>query len=375
MHADVAIIGGGPAGAAAAIRAARLGLSTVVLESSPVHGFHIGETVPPDIQALLSKLDIWPAFLADRHCAAGGTCSAWGEADLAWQDALISVHGSGWRLDRLKFDAMLLAQADAAGAQVLRGFRVAHVDRMKESWQVTGDSQTVSANFLVEASGRPAAFARCLGAKRVQIDRLLAVFAVLASHSARMLHTLIESAECGWWYAAQLPDGKAVISLFTDADILRRTRATRPEVWCRLLADTKHVSALFGEPSLPPRIMVASAASHCLDHLCGDSWIAVGDAATAWDPLASAGICLALRSGIEAAERIAQGTADALRDYQHTMQLRFKRFLFERRSCYSLESRWPTSEFWERRSGVHLRGRSSFSALPTAATSFSSLRP
>ena len=50
---DVVVIGGGPAGAAAALSLAHMGRSVAMLERSCYEAPRIGETVPPSIQPLL----------------------------------------------------------------------------------------------------------------------------------------------------------------------------------------------------------------------------------------------------------------------------------------------------------------------------------
>jgi len=355
---DLAIIGGGPGGAATAIRAAELGLPTVLVEAAPAPSFRIGETVPPDIEPVLRRLGVWERFLRDGHLPCAGACSAWAGPELAWQDGFTSRYGGGWHLDRAKFDGMLIEAAESAGATILRGERTAAVQRTPGGrWRLSLASRgpSLRARFLVDASGRPAVFARRLGALRVRADRLVAAFAALPIDAGlpEVAHTVVESFEQGWWYAARVPGGNAVVSLFTDADIARRV-STSALAWHDLLVRTRHIYPMLGRPAPPRRVSLASAASQCLNPLHGPGWVAVGDAATAWDPLASAGIFHALQAGREAAEAVAGalgGDSHGLEIYSRAVQQRFMRFLFERRWYYALETRWSTSEFWRRRAG------------------------
>ena len=97
---DVAVIGGGPAGAVAAFELASNGLKTILLESEISPAPKIGETLPPEARSVLQSLGLWEAFLDDGHLASVGICSAWNSAALAERDFIFNPYGCGWQLDR-----------------------------------------------------------------------------------------------------------------------------------------------------------------------------------------------------------------------------------------------------------------------------------
>ena len=94
--------------------------------------------------------------------------------------------------------------------------------------------------------------------------------------------------------------------------------------------------------------------------MAGEKWIAVGDAASAFDPIASQGIYKALSDGLEAARAIAaylRGSRDALDAYRAMVTERFEAYLENRNYFYRLENRWPASAFWSRRRARTTYGR------------------
>jgi flavin-dependent dehydrogenase len=350
---DAAVLGGGPAGIAAAIALSRAGLRAVVIEESDYGAFRIGETVPPDLRSVLRELGAWESFARDGHLPSSGNGSAWGSAGLEVRDAFLDPRGHGWHLDRARFDATLAAEAQRAGAEVKTRTRLIQGDRQGDAWSLflKGPSGTsrLAADWIVDASGRGAAFARRHGARRLHRDRLVACFAVFAwpdRGAPADLHTLIEAAEDGWWYTARLPGDRAVVSWMSDGDLVRRDGLHRRDPWIERLGRTRHVRELLRGAALRSDVAVRAAASHCLDRAAGDGWIAVGDAACAFDPLSSAGIVTGLRSGLEAARAVA---GSALAEYDARVQRRFAAYLDGRREQYALEARWPESAFWQRR--------------------------
>jgi flavin-dependent dehydrogenase len=87
----------------------------------------------------------------------------------------------------------------------------------------------------------------------------------------------------------------------------------------------------------------------------GESWLAVGDAASVQDPVLAQGIVKALSDGEAAGTAIAAGLAQAsaapLLAYQDGVFARFRDALRLRRHLYGLERRWPAAPFWRNRRG------------------------
>ena len=94
--------------------------------------------------------------------------------------------------------------------------------------------------------------------------------------------------------------------------------------------------------------LLRQAARYCdrSEPVAGESWLTVGDAAAAHDPIAGQGILWALESGIAGAEAILTSTAGA---YATAIGERFERYLATRAAYYGLEDRWPDAPFWRRR--------------------------
>jgi flavin-dependent dehydrogenase len=100
---------------------------------------------------------------------------------------------------------------------------------------------------------------------------------------------------------------------------------------------------------------VVAANSSRLSRFGGKNWLAVGDAAVAFDPLSGQGVYRALESGVCAArtiQRLLLGDSTALQSYANETIESFDRYLNMRDRFYDHEKRWQRTPFWHRRSSA-----------------------
>lgn len=359
---DVAVVGGGPGGAATALALNQLGHSVVIVERSNYEKNRIGETLPPNIQRLLVNLDVWDRFSAQNHARAVGIRSAWGHAELYDNDFIHNPYGSGWHVDRARFDEMLVLAAEQTGTHVCRGAQVVScLQCLDGDWQIDivsdGRRKNLKAKFVVDATGRAALVARHQGVKRMIIDRLIAVVAFFSGTQERSAchFTLIEASAGGWWYSALLPDSRIVAAYMTDADLDVANQLRFPWRWQDQLNRTTHTRARVQRRSLDSELRIFAANTSRVERFTGSNWLAVGDAAITFDPLSSQGVYKALLSGLRAARSINahfSGVNSALLDYTASLEDEFKNYLKTRSYYYQREVRWPASVFWQRRASV-----------------------
>ena len=363
-HHAVVIVGGGTAGCATAIALAARGVKDVtVVDMLPEPAWRIGEAIPPAARPVLERLGLWDEFTAQGHLPSAGSCASWGKAELGYNDFVLAGQGKGWHLDRAAFDTMLAAKVCAGGGRIMRGLRLREAERGGDKNYVLtfeecdGARSQIVANFLVDATGIAAGAARRLRVVRNQIDCIAVVSAIFNLNAPATVpsQALLEACEYGWWYAARIPGARMIAALAVEpsrhrdysghADFLAALRATR-----HVAQWFERGKAALGENLKPETALAPSA---ILSNVAGPRWLAVGDAASAYDPISAQGILKALCDSEAAAEAISAFLATddktPLLAYQDAVFARFRDYLRLRRHFYELESRWPRAPFWQSR--------------------------
>jgi len=269
-----------------------------------------------------------------------------------------SHDGPGWHVDRARFDAMLSQAAERHGARIYRRAELATiVAGGDDGWELDLTQckrrRRVRAKLVVDASGRAAILARRFAGRRIICDRLIGVvgFFAAAGAAAQQL-TLIEADAGGWWYSALLPGSGAVAAYMTDADLYAQANRRGRDYWRRAFGNTAVIQSCLDLRALKFPPVVVAAHSSRSRFVAGANWLAVGDAAVAYDPLSSQGIYKALESGLRSADAIRRyldGDRAALQEYASSIEREFAEHIRLRRQYYSYVRRWPDSVFWKRR--------------------------
>lgn len=354
MRADAVIVGGGPAGCAAALGLARGGGQVVLLERGPSH--KPGEIIEPMIRLPLSELGLLESFEALNSLQLAGSLSIWDSDAPVEFHGVTNPYGHGALIDRHKFERWFIDAAVSAGVRVVGAARRVTAETHNGGWRISGASNghvlDITAPMIIEATGRGRGLIG--NGDRDIKDRLVGFLTYGATRpGSQDQRLIIEADRNGWWYAAPLPGNKAVVAFMTDTDLVPCSTAHRTQYVKEQLAATKIVREFAEQVIEPGRLFGFPANSSLRRVINGRNWITIGDAAATYDPLSGRGVAVALAKGAAIARLLTRCSdlSQALVGYAGAEQAAFSDYLIDQRKIYGRGARRFRSPFWYRRAG------------------------
>lgn len=285
---DVLVIGGGPAGAAAARLLALWG-HRVLLRSARRRNAHaLPESVVPSTGRLFDLLGIRALIDEAGFIRSTGHTVSWGGRQ---QRVERFARGArGWQVTAGALEGVLRRAAADAGARIEIG-RVDAVDRMAHDGA-----------YVLDCTGRAGVIARARG-WRVYESRWRSI-ALVGRWQARTwaledpTHTVIESYDGGWAWSVPTSSGDRWIALMIDPARSGTARGTAArQIYLEELRKTQLMAALAANAWLEEGPIGWDASMYRASCYAADNILLVGDAASFVDPLSSIGVKKALASG------------------------------------------------------------------------------
>ncbi len=281
------VLGGGPAGAAAAVLLARAGHAVQVV-TRPATGRGLAVSLPPSCAKLVAAIGVGDAIERAGFARSNGNTVWWGGADARVEP--FAAGARGWLVDVGELSELLLAQAAAAGAVIER--RV-----------IEPDASQTSPAYVLDCSGRSGLLARRFGV-RVLDDgpKTIALCGTWQRPGGWPLpddsHTLVESYEGGWMWSVPIAQGVRHVAAMVDprrSDLARNR--TPADVYRSEIDKTREFNSLLRGSTLVDGPRGFDASPYRASTYAGERWLLVGDAGSFIDPLSSAGVKKALASG------------------------------------------------------------------------------
>lgn len=321
---DVAVIGGGPAGSAAARLLAHWGHSVAVLTKPESGSRSLAESLPPSCRKLFDVLGVTRSIDGAGFYRSTGNTVWWG--DRQSRSEAFADGALGYQVLRRDFDHLLLDLAERAGALVVRDATVKTVDvgeqttdsavhdvRTSKAAAVrveyergAGGRHSSAATFALDCSGRAGVIARRGFRSHDREHATVALVGVWRSEAGWPLddatHTLVEAYADGWAWSVPVSDAERYFTVMVDPRLtqLERGRDVRV-VYQREIDKTREFSKLVGAGVMQAAPWGCDASLYAAHRFAGPHFLLVGDAASFIDPLSSFGVKKALASGWMAA--------------------------------------------------------------------------
>ncbi|MGH8476189.1 MAG: NAD(P)/FAD-dependent oxidoreductase [Methylococcales bacterium] len=332
---DVAVIGGGPGGASAAILLAKAGKRVVLFERTRFPRFHIGESLLP------ACWELWPRLGVSEKIEAEGFTVKQGihfgmfneKPDLVLLTAEYPDYFERpytYHVERARFDEILLDHAVECGVEVRQEWSVKDVLFRKGpavgvlAGRNNGSAHPVKASVVINGSGRDCLIARRLGWRHLhpKLNKVAHFahfsgawrrdpheFVTFGEVSENSVATDIHTIDGGWVWYIPLKNDVTSIGVVLDPRFAKRLSASPRQRFQKAVESCECVRRwIEGSPQVR-EVHTISSIAYLTDRFHGDGFVLVGDAAVFIDPIFSAGVTLALRGGIYAAETILEAFA------------------------------------------------------------------
>jgi len=318
-NCEVAIIGGGPAGAALATFLSRHGHDCVILEKSSFPRYHIGESLIPHTHGTFKRLGLLPQMQGSDYpekYSVRFVSPTGKENDPFYFSETITGDGARtWQVERSTFDRMLLDHAHSSGAQVMERVRVHGVlFDGKRAVGVragqNGSSFELGAKVVVDASGRATIIGRQLGL-RGEVPGLDKSSLWGYYRGGRRLPgkdagetTIFLLGESGWFWFIPLPDDIISVGIVSPPEYLNLEQGRYEEILHREIGKCAPLWERLEKATLEGKSRGLKRLSYLNRQTCGEGWVMLGDARAFLDPIYSSGLFLALASAELAADSI-----------------------------------------------------------------------
>ena len=312
---DVVIVGGGPAGAAAANVLSAWGHAVLLLTKSEDTAPTLAESLPPSCRKLFRAIGVLEAIDKAKFLRSTGNTFWWGSDEL--RSERFTDGELGYQVIRREFDRVLRTQAENKNVTVVQG-TVKRVEFDTGEMSLGGGTVhvmaggehanpvVVSARAVLDCSGRAGVIARQGFRRYGSAPATLAIAGVWERpygwSLAEPTHTLVEAYRDGWAWSVPVSAMRRYLTVMVDPRETDLDRGGQLAVtYRRELAKTRQISRLTDHARLTTEPWACDASVYSADRYAGPAFLLVGDAASFIDPLSSFGVKKAIASAWMAA--------------------------------------------------------------------------
>lgn len=300
---DVLVLGGGPAGTAAATLLAQRSHRVALVRPTNTPAGALAESIPPSARRLLSELSLLnPIDAADFFPNKGN--SVWW-ADTQKRSETFSGDESGYHVDRSGLERVLVAAAEAIGSRVFIGMSARKAVKSETDWKIiceADDHGTIElrAPWVIDATGRHGFLARDVR----ETDRSTTTIAInqrfektTGWDETTAHHTLVESYQDGWAWSVPLSRTLRCFTVMIDQRHAELEGRDTSDILQDELAKTTHLASMLNHVTAQGDSWACPSSLYHARKYSSPGLLLAGDAGSFIDPLSSYGVKKALASG------------------------------------------------------------------------------
>lgn len=326
---DVAIIGGGPAGATAGtiLRKYNPALRVGIFEKEQFPREHVGESQLPACCHYLHEMGCWDKVEAAGFPIKVGATYRWGTSEELWDFEFLTLsrlpdaprphrfegprQQTAFQVDRALFDKILLDHARELGCDVHEGTQIRSIEREGDrvaALEVDG-GRRVEANWFIDASGQVGLVRRAMGIDLKVPTSLMNIamwdywtdtdWAVTVGSGGTRVQIL--SLDNGWIWFIPIGPTRTSIGFICPAEYYKRSGKTPEELYADAVRRQPRVRTLTARATREGRVRTTRDWSCLAERIAGENWFLTGEAAGFADPILAGGMTLAHGSGHDAA--------------------------------------------------------------------------
>lgn len=339
-NTDVVIVGSGISGLILSILLKEKNIDHVVLNRVEKRKtLELPETLPPSTLVLLESLNLLELF-SKSSSKTFGYHSLW-NSNIVSTDTFFNHNPYKYGL-KLNKKQLLNDLGALVSDQMLPFNNLIEINKTESGVTLTveldNNPQTIQGKVLVDATGRNRAILKHLGVASKAYDDQVALSCHLPYFKhAQLIHSVfIESFEHGWGIVSSLNENTNGMTLYTKKGSPLLPNLKDYANWKELLSNTKLLKDFLTD-NLDRKIFGGNANSSKVEQISSANWLAIGDAAIAFDPLSSHGISNAIYCASAAAKAIdSEDRITSFQNYADTLNQVFDAYLKQKDEKYAL---------------------------------------
>ena len=305
LQTDVVIVGKGIAGLCLSLLLERQGIEHLLLSRRERKEIALAETLPPSALQLLERLGFRALFSKSALKKTLGYHSLWGTPEVVDTNFYFyRPFQHGLKLDKQKLLRILAAEVPERVLEFDKAMSYRGAEAGIHTG-INGEATCIKGKLYIDATGRNRAFLKQLGVGSIDQDQQLAFSCHLPRiNHPRLVHDVFtEIFPGGWGIVSGLNEQTNVMTLFAEKGSPNALKLKDFGEWEGILKGTRYLKTYLS-PGISPTVKGSAANSSRAEEIAGANWLAVGDAAIAFDPLSSHGISNAVYCAWRASEAV-----------------------------------------------------------------------